>query len=280
MTKKRIIFCILCVVLVFTLCFLNACTNASEEVTMQTITDTNPSDFPPYPSVQEATPTQEIGPGGGAVIPGKFTGYGNATVDYGLARSKGLIGAEDTYTDIYLKLQAVYRKAFFSFIDGQGVLSKTDTELVQAKESYVAATVAQMNVYQKYGSFGLKYVYLDNDFAIEQLDQADLSLLEDPTPQNMPAIEDMVKRTYISVITVHDPNRPGVISVGRDGLFGHDAMSNAICIEIRYTGKLGPKATFKQLQAADNRVKTIASTLQAKLRAQLGCNVAVFVTLI
>lgn len=241
------------------------------------ITDTNPNDFPPYPSVAEATGVSGRDAPGGIVYPGPSNGYDIYDVDYALARSKGLIGSNDGFTDTYLKLQAVYRKAFNDLINQNGALSKVDAEFAQAPEKYVPATAQQMGIYQKYGSYDYKYIYLDNDFRIEELDQSDLELLADPTPQNMPAIEQMVKRTFVSVVTMYTPDgTPGGL-VSHNPVHLHLAAVDAVVLVIRYTGKLDHSATTEQLTAADNKAKTIAKNLEKQLKTEFGGDFTVFV---
>jgi hypothetical protein len=279
MTKKKRIFSgCLAILLLGSLCFTSACANSSKEASVQLqITDSNPNDFPPYPSVAEAMGSLAANDQADRRVPGGNTGFESVYADFALAREKGLIGSDDSYSDTYLKLQAVYREAFNTLINQNGALSKVDTELAQAPEKYVPASSQQWNIYQRYGSFGRKYIYLDNDFYIEQLNHDDLELLANPTPQNMPAIIQMVKRTYVSVVTMRDRLHPEVTGVMRNNDHSHGAKCDAVVLVIHYTGSLDANATFKQLTAADNKAKTIAKSLEKELKAEFGGDFTVFV---
>jgi hypothetical protein len=237
-----------------------------DEIGRKKMTDQDPD--MPVPSTQEA---QDYNPG---------------SFDYELARQKGLIGTDDALSDKYLRLQAKYRSAFNEMLDSKGVLAVTDAAIDHSDLQFVPVAAEDYDVYQKYGSYGRKYIFLRNDFYIERLSAEDLELLDKASLEDSADLLPLVTRTYKDVIEVQVPSRDGSLDeekgltiVYQMDYFGlQEADSHAVVLKIINREKFDEQgnedyeAEKKKWQA----LQAVRDELQAQLTKQLGHEVVVF----
>jgi hypothetical protein len=197
-------------------------------------------------------------------------------IDAGLAEEKGLMSAKGRLSQTYMRLEAVYRAAFNAYLDNTGALAEADQTIVNAVTPHPRIGSKQMRVHQQYGSFGRKYVYLENDFYIEQLSESDLDLLKHPTQENLSAIMAMVERTYKYVIAAPQPDKSGSYEQGYGVNNSFSVANGTVVLAIGYdSGSLDwTQAEYDTYEAWFDQQ---ADSLQEALNQQLGCAVAVFV---
>jgi hypothetical protein len=204
-----------------------------------------------------------------------YYGFPTQYIDSTLAKAKGLADAKGQINQTYLRLEAVYRAAFNALLDYDGVLEQADQGIASGQFSYPRIPAKTMRVYQKYASFGRSYVYLENDFYIEKLDENDLNLLKDPTQDSLQGIMDMVARTYKDVVTIGG-SYPADATIGY-GSGGEDAVANGtVVLAVGYDLDLEqwPESLHDSAVAW---IQQQADSLQSELSQQLGCAVAVIV---
>jgi hypothetical protein len=202
-------------------------------------------------------------------------GFDIRNIDYTLAKSKGLADASNKPNQAYLKLEAVYRATFNAYVNAHGALSTIDQAIRESANGYPQIPAKYKHVYQKYGSFGRSYVYLENDFYIEKLSEGDLELLKDPTQDNLQDIMDMVARTYRDVVTIPTSN-PAGLTTGY-GISPEYATANGtVVLALGYDYDL-KQWSENDYDSALTWIQQQADSLQSELSQQLGCTVAVFV---
>jgi hypothetical protein len=131
------------------------------------------------------------------------------TIDYPLAKEAGIQFPDgDTPSYDYLHLQGVYKLMFSVMLDQDTRLFNYDEDLANM---YGSPNPSDISFAQKYSSFGRSVIFLDNDFAIENLSADEIKDLR-ATANTDPIVIDsafyrLVENTYPKVIapTATDP---------------------------------------------------------------------------
>jgi hypothetical protein len=199
-------------------------------------------------------------------------------IDTSLAEEKGLMNAKGRLNQTYMKLEAVYRAAFNAYLDNAGTLAEVDQTIVGSSVEYPLIPSKQMFVHQQYGSFGRKYVYLENDFYIEKLSESDLDLLKHPAQENLSVIMEMVERTYKDVISAPKPSNGGSYEQSYGVNDSFNVANGTVVLAIGYEAYEEGAAgwTTKTRDANEDWINQQADSLQKTLAQQLGCPIAVF----
>jgi hypothetical protein len=115
-------------------------------------------------------------------------------IDFNLAREKGLIGERNLVTGNYLTLQAIYKKAFYEYLS-ETIDFKKYEDMISGGELRIHSKTRDANAYQRFGSYGNEFLFLRNQFYIEQLSAEDLLSLAAGT-----ALRELIIRTYRCVL--------------------------------------------------------------------------------
>jgi len=142
------------------------------------------------------------------------------TFDFELARSQGLIGQHDTLTDTYLKAQAIYTAAFYVYLDKMVNISQYEKILDESGFTFVP--FQEPSIYQRYASFGNRFIFLRNHFHIERLNSDDLKILLEASDED--ALVELAARTYKDVIRMRRPGDTGTRSI----IYDVGALSGAL----------------------------------------------------
>jgi len=121
--------------------------------------------------------------------------------DYELARSHGLIGESDSLTKDYLTAQAIYKAAFYQYLKKMIDLSKYEKKLDETGYIFVSMPYDHQHFYQRYGSFGNRFIFFRNNFFIERLHSNDLKILIETSDEDV--LVGLVGRTFKDVIRVN-----------------------------------------------------------------------------
>jgi hypothetical protein len=207
--------------------------------------------------------------------------YTPNSFNYAAAREKNLIGADNTLTDDYLRLQSAYVARFYSYLNKAVDITQYDDALTNSKYNFVPIAQETQNVYQRYGSFGNKYIYLRNNFHIERLSSDDLHLLESAGVGEI--LEDMVKRTFKDVITIrYDDNEEAFDAIYDIGALTGLAVApnNALVLGLSYAWEFDGEGSVVSIESEAEKEKIaadLALKMQEELSAGLGIPESVFV---
>jgi hypothetical protein len=201
--------------------------------------------------------------------------------DFELAREKGLIGAENALTMDYIELQNDYKVAFFEYLDTEIRISGYDKALQQHIYGFVAADREDMTIYQLYGSFGNKFIFLRNNFHIERLSKEDLSILRLPRSRN--ALRDMAARTYKDIIAVvYEDGSPSFDAIYDTGAMSgvNSAPNDALVLGLRYEWEFdddGALVSMENERQKEAYTAELAAEIADAITEQLGIPGTVFV---
>ncbi|MDR2665481.1 MAG: hypothetical protein LBC21_04295 [Oscillospiraceae bacterium] len=198
--------------------------------------------------------------------------------DYALAEQNGLISGDGALSEGYLSLQARYKAAFYAYLDNAADISQYDGALSGGAYAFPAVPPDEQGVYQKYGSYGNKYIFLRNNFHIERLDTADLETL-----RGSEDLSGLVGRTYKDVISVRYEDGDGDFTA----IYDHGAMSgitqapnNALVIGIAYSWEFdysGKLVSLDGEKAKEKIAHELKQKMESEISALLGIPVTVFV---
>lgn len=202
--------------------------------------------------------------------------------DFESARNLGLIGKGDALTERYLTAQAIYKAAFYSFLDKTADISQYEKMLDDSGYVFTPVEPGEQNVYQRYGSYGSRFIYLRNNFHIERLGAADLSLLDAADDDG--ALAGLAERTFKDVIAVRSPgDGGGVYDVVYDTgvLYGAaKAPNDALVLCLAYGWEFddaGKLVSIDNEKAKETVSGGVSAAIQAQLSELLGLRVVVFV---
>jgi hypothetical protein len=226
---------------------------------------------PLVPTLKEANPNFPDGVTTGCVA----DGFWEYDFNHALAKEKGLSNEGGGENQTYLKLESVYRAAFNAYLDSAGALAETDQAIAGSTTSYPRITSKKLHVYQRFGSFGRKYIYLENDFYIERLSTDDLDLLKHPTKEDLPAIMEMVERTYKDVIITQGNTALSLTELSYGANPAFSVANGTVVLAIGYDSNASDW-TQEEYDKYNDWISQQANSLQTTLTKQLGCTVAVF----
>jgi len=132
--------------------------------------------------------------------------------DLELAIEKGLATSEG-FSDLYLNMQALYRKALEQYLSERLNLGMFDEMLISDELRFIPRSDEGMSFHQRYSTFGFSFIYLRNNLPIERLSEGDLEVLRnyinDGSSEVTEPLLELVARTYARVISVHDEDDSG-----------------------------------------------------------------------
>jgi hypothetical protein len=198
--------------------------------------------------------------------------------DYPLARQNGLISGDDALSEEYLSLQAEYKVAFYAHLDALADISQYDDALSGSSHNFSAVPPDEQSVYQKYGSYGNKYIFLRNNFHIERLGADDLDALKTGGD-----LSEIVARTYKDVIAVlYDGGGNDFIAIYESGAMSgaSEAPNNALVIGIAYNWDFddsGKLVSLDDEKAKEAQVHELKLKIENDISTLLGIPATVFV---
>jgi hypothetical protein len=200
--------------------------------------------------------------------------------DFALARSKQLIGTDDVLTDEYLLLQAIYKRAFYQYLDKVTGLSDYERQLKNGKYNFAPLDKPEQNIYQRYGGFEWTYVYLRNNFHIERLTESDLSLLKNSDTAS--DLFNFVERTFKDVIAIHyESNADNFVAIYDVGALGStSAPNNALVLGLSYEWDYDANGNIISVDAEKDKeaiVIDIGKAIELGLNKILDIPVVVFI---
>lgn len=202
--------------------------------------------------------------------------------DIKLAVKKGLCTGME-FGDKYLNMQALYRKALEQYLSELLNLQIYDNMLTDSELRFIPIDKERESLYQKYSTFGYKYVYLRNNLPIEYLDKQDLSILEkyinDGKTDVTEELVKLVSRTYQYVIIVlHDRAEDTPIGYSNDGQ--KIAPNYALVLEIGHATEFDEEGNFVDTKNESKKRAYLTNEfipfMEKKLSEQLGSTVIVF----
>jgi len=218
-----------------------------------------------YPTIEEAR----------AYTPDSF--------HYETARSKDLIDDSNILTDKYLRLQAVYKLCFNSWLDA--IVSPVQYELEMTGSEYTFSPKENQSIYKKYGCADRQFIFLRNNFHIEKLDETDISLLQNVLDGmemvSSDVMTEMIGRTFVKVITVdYDESGAEYDVVYDPGVFsGNKASNKALVFGIQYDWEFDEKGNLLDGNAEDAKeelVISIKKKMEIEISEKVGIQVVVF----
>ncbi|MDR1299901.1 MAG: hypothetical protein LBJ84_06620 [Oscillospiraceae bacterium] len=197
--------------------------------------------------------------------------------DYPLAMQNGLISG-GALGEEYLSLQAEYKAAFYAYLDKAADISQYDGALSGSSYNFSAVSPDEQSVYQKYGSYGNKYVFLRNNFHIERLGADDLDALK--TGGDLSGV---IERTYKDVITVrYEDSADDFMAIYEFGAMSgaSEAPNNALVIGIAYSWEFddsGKLVSLDDEKAKEAEVYELKLKMENDISTFLGIPATVFV---
>ena len=123
-------------------------------------------------------------------------------------KEKGLTKT-DEFNEKYLYLQALYRANLESYLLEVLDLQETDEFLKSSELEFVTKKEEEKDVYERYSTMDLTFIYLRNNLHIEYLTKEEIALLEKHLMEGKEVIDEevkeMVKETYPIIIKVRSP---------------------------------------------------------------------------
>jgi len=198
-------------------------------------------------------------------------------VEKGLSKSSG-------FDSKYLSMQALYRKAFELFLSERLELAMYDDVLANSELRFIPIENDRMSFYQKYSTFGFRYIYLRDNIPIERLSEADLNILGASISANNTGITDelleLVARTYNSVIIAYDDWEDDTI-IGYSNNGQKRAPNNALVFEIGHTIEFDEEGDFvdtaNEMEKNNYLKNEFIPLMEEKLSEALGWKVIVFI---
>jgi len=210
---------------------------------------------------------------------GMFSPY---MYDFALARSKGLVEDNDVLTDKYLKMQAVYKAAFYSYLDNIVNFKLYEETLDETGYVFVTREGNRRSSYHHFGSYDARFIFLRNNFYIERLSKDEIELLN--AAPDAESLYDLVERTYKDIIAVRNlkyPENKFDAEYDKGALTGvTKAPNNALVLGLAYgreydaAGMLVSKENEEKKWVIANR---LARDMEERIAELLGIPVVVFV---
>ena len=184
-------------------------------------------------------------------------------IDYDLARDRGLIGASNRLTNTYLTAQAIYKAAFYQYLVEIADIGQYERILDESDYNFIPVEgYFRQHLYQRYGSFGNRFIYIRNNFHIERLHPDDLEILLDASDKD--ALVELAARTYRDVIRI----LPGIQDVIYDAGIRYPAPSNALLIYMSFRMEFDQAGMI--ICRENERIKDeLASDLAIQMRKEL-----------
>ncbi|MDR1687866.1 MAG: hypothetical protein LBS21_04555 [Clostridiales bacterium] len=203
--------------------------------------------------------------------------------DIELAKEKGLC-PDSKFDEKYLKMQALYREELEKFLNGKLNLGKYDNLLSDSDLRFITVAEDEKSFYQKYSTFGFKYIYLRNNLPIERLSKEELKILErnfeTKNAVNHEELQELVERTYKAVIfTYNGVEADTIIIFSNDGQ--KKAPNSALVFEIGHSSEFDENGNYVDRSNEKNKRIYLANEfipmMQKDLSEVLGTEVVVFV---
>jgi len=199
-------------------------------------------------------------------------------IDYELARSRGLVGAIDRLTNTYLTAQAIYKAAFYQYLEQIADISQYEKILDESEFTFVPIrNYFRQHLYQRYGSFGNRFIYIRNNFYIERLHPDDLEILFEASDKD--ALVELAARTYRDVIKVLPNDPEGRRDVTYDA-GGFSVRSNALLIYMSFIEEFdnaGMVICWENERVKKELARDLAKQMQVELTEALGHPVVVLI---
>jgi len=199
---------------------------------------------------------------------------GPCTFDHELARSRGLIGEGNTLTNEYLKAQAIYRAAFYQYLNNKVNISQYEKMLDETGYNFIQRDISRQHLYQRFGSFGNRFIFLRNNFYIERLHQDDVNILIEASDED--ALVDLAARTYRDVIRINPRENTDKNTYTYDAgvLSGYREVPNAaLLLYIAFASEFNEAGDFVSRENEKIKVEIaqkLAIQMQEELTAVLG----------
>jgi hypothetical protein len=131
------------------------------------------------------------------------------------AIEKGLATKVGGFSDKYLNMQALYRKALEQYLAEKLSLGMFDEMLETSELRFIPVPNNKQGFYQRYSTFDFKYIYLRNNLPIERLDLEDLDILSSHIEARRSDITEdlleMVSGTFRRIIMGWENQEPEVL---------------------------------------------------------------------
>lgn len=127
-----------------------------------------------------------------------------------LMKKKGLSETED-FSEKYLYMQALYRANLEAYLMETLDLQEVDNTLENGELYYLPIEETEKDLYARYSTMNLNYIYLRNNLCIERLEKEDLATIEKALKEGKEVITEEMKalaaRTYPTVISAMDESK-------------------------------------------------------------------------
>lgn len=202
--------------------------------------------------------------------------------DVKLAIEKGLCHSSG-FDEKYLIAQTLYRRFLEQYLSERLSLQAFDDILANSELRFIPISDDEKNFYQKYSTFGFKYIYLRNNLPIERLEKTDLDAIEayinsgstDATDELM----EIVQRTFTDVI-IANPNLDSNSNIGFSNDGQKIAPNNAVVFEVGHAVEFDEKGNFvntaTEVKKDDYIEKELIPKMSKQLSEELGEKVVVF----
>lgn len=201
--------------------------------------------------------------------------------DLELAAKKGLCSVQG-FGKKYLYMQAIYRKALEKYLKEQLDLEIYDNMLAGSGLKFLEMQEERKNFYQKYSTFEFRYIYLRNNLPIEQLDIADLIILEKYIQNSESEVTDellkLVSRTYHHIITIQKNNMSVPVHYSNDGR--KIVQNGSLIFEIAHAHEVDERGNYVNRENEHKKniylVNEFVPQMQKRLTEKVGYTVIVF----
>ena len=205
-----------------------------------------------------------------------------APYGYDLERGEALGLAQDGHwTDEYFRLQSLYGRLCFEYMDMLLDLRGLDEALAQADARFIAVTEPR-NVYQEMQSYGMSYLYLRNTVCVERLTGAQLAALRAIAAADEAdgeAIQTLVEESWPLVLAAA-AQQPADMHVFYDLTTGQSALNHALVLGLATAAEYDAEGRVVSSRHEHEKIamlESLAKELEAQLSAALGHPVTVFV---
>jgi len=206
---------------------------------------------------------------------------GPCSFDRELARSRGLIGEGNILTSEYLKAQAIYRAAFYQYLNKKVNINQYERMLDESEYNFIQRDVSRQHLYQRFGSFENRYIFLRNNFYIERLDQDDVNMLNEASDKY--ALIELTARTYKDVIRINprENTDANIYTYDAGVLSGNIEVPNAaVLLYIAFDMEFDDAEEdvyFENFKIMEEFARKVADQMQEDLTEALGHTVIVHV---
>jgi hypothetical protein len=198
------------------------------------------------------------------------------------AIGKGLATKIGGFSDKYLNMQALYRKAVEQYLTEKLSLGMFDEMLEKSELRYIPAPENKQGFYQRYSTFDFKYIYLRNNLPIERLSLEDLDILSSHIEARRSDITEdlleMVSGTFRRIIMVWE-NREADIPIGYCNS-GLTAPNNALVFYIHHRTELDENGRALDRNNERKKIEYLANEfipfMTEKLSEEFGAPVVVY----